>query len=57
MDKDLSTIKLVIEVKKVLESLDEDDRVSFLIDISEGYCIHCGYEERIIWPCQCRNDE
>ncbi len=57
MSKDLSTTKLVIEVKKVLESLDEDDRVSFLIDISEGYCIHYGYEERTIWPCQCRNDE
>lgn len=59
MEKD-EISKLIVTVRKWMESASPENRLNLLSDIMDGYCNYCGVAKEF-WGsphgCQCENDE
>ena len=53
---DLLASEMVKKVKYHLKELTDDQRLKFFVEITEGYCVHCG-TELYAGVCYCLNDE
>jgi len=53
-DTDLQ--KAIKTIRKLFDSMSEDDRLDAIDEMTKGYCSYCGVRERQS-PCYCWNDD
>ena len=55
-DTDLEYV-LKGSIKDRIKAMTEDQRIDYMDELFEGYCLHCGQDESLYGRCYCMRDD